>query len=808
MKNPDDHNDPLYIQQLLGELYIRTQHTPSTVILSVLLLLIVMAYPLFSWLDYSIVSMSELLWNSAVSATPSRLIAAIESTLLPARTEQDMSDARRSDTKTHAQKSDVMRRVLGLNNNSIFSKFQQAKSLPAVGTILRSKLNDKPPGLGNWDNSCYQNSVIQGLASLPSFAAFLDSASSHHPSTSTKAALKDIVEKLKDPANLGGMFWTPAPLKSMSSWQQQDAQEYFSKLMDEVEKETIQIKASKVGHAGLAALQILPSGQAKASAVGLNKSPKPETQLPKETQALRRLPDEVQSIMARNPLEGLLAQRVGCLKCGFVEGLSLIPFNCLTLPLGKQWLYDIRSCLDEYTTLEPINGVNCARCTLLQTKIQLEKLQAQFLDDTGEGLQSSAPMVSEVLRDSVKERLSAVTEALDSEDFADNTILKKCQISPKARVSSTKTRQAVIARAPESLAIHINRSVFNEMTGVLSKNYADVRFPLRFSLAPWCLGGQLGSQDDTMEHWNTDPAESMLAEDIGVEEDEHTGPRGYELRAALTHYGRHENGHYICYRQHQPSADGKSKNLERHEESVWWRFSDEDVSSVSEEDVLARGDVFMLFYERVASPSSPAPTEPAIIKQQPIAELTTVNITSVPTEEIKPDIDVNKPLTARVIEDEVEAQDDDRSSCDMGLFLESLSDHDIHGPETDAKSILEPSTGTEEYNGQLHDVPSEAPPTTPAPLHNRLESDLSDLPSLNDTVLPPPSTETGITTPPPASSSHNTHPSLSPAPLQNPATAETRNIAHSMRTATPRSGRGSMSQGKKMGQVSRVISSH
>ncbi|KAL8682894.1 MAG: hypothetical protein Q9224_006733, partial [Gallowayella concinna] len=482
----------------------------------------------------------------------------------------------------------------------------------------------------------------------------------------------------------------------MSSWQQQDAQEYYSKLMDELEKETTQITTRKAGHAGLAVLQTPPFSQANSSAVGLDKSPELETQRPEETQALHQLPEELQFIIARNPLEGLLAQRVGCLKCGFVEGLSLIPFNCLTLPLGKQFLYDIRSCLDEYTTLEPINGVDCAKCTLLQTKIQLEKLQAQFLDDTGKELQSSAPLISEVLRDSVKERLLAVTEALDSEDFTDNTILKKCQISPKARVSSTKTRQAVIARAPESLAIHINRSVFNEMTGALSKNYADVRFPLTFNLAPWCLGGQPGLEDNTMEYWNTDPAESMLMDAINDDEDEPTHPQIYKLRAALTHYGRHENGHYICYRRHEPPTQSNGKILERDEESAWWRFSDEDVSSVSEEDVLAQGDVFMLFYERAASPSSPTPTEPAIVKQQPLNELATVETESGSTVEIKPDTDVNERVIARVIEEDMEARDEDRSNCDMAAFLDSLSDHDIHGSE------IEERAGDDDYAEQPH----------------------------------------------------------------------------------------------------------
>ena len=58
----------------------------------------------------------------------------------------------------------------------------------------------------------------------------------------------------------------------------------------------------------------------------------------------------------------------------------------------------------------------------------------------------------------------------------------------------------------------------------------------------------------------------------------------YTLQAVITHYGRHENGHYICYRK-TPGSD------------QWWRISDEDVWKVSEAEVKAQGGVFMLFYE-------------------------------------------------------------------------------------------------------------------------------------------------------------------------------------------------------------------
>ena len=75
----------------------------------------------------------------------------------------------------------------------------------------------------------------------------------------------------------------------------------------------------------------------------------------------------------------------------------------------------------------------------------------------------------------------------------------------------------------------------------------------------------------------------------------------YELRAVVTHYGRHENGHYICYRKHPVAHDIDEKGLE---EEQWWRLSDDDVMKVSEDNVLGQGGIFMLFYDCI-EPASP-----------------------------------------------------------------------------------------------------------------------------------------------------------------------------------------------------------
>lgn len=549
--------------------------------------------------------MLRLAWDSLVYLTPGSVISILDNTASKTSINTAEGDRGGSGFMGRAMKSDALKRILGLNGEGIVNRLQQTKGISSIGTMLHTSSNPvsskKPPGLGNWDNSCYQNSVIQGLASLPALRAFLSEASNPHESSSTKEALRNIMAKLNNPSNAGKLFWTPTQLKSMSSWQQQDAQEYLSKLLDEVDKETSKTAKAWPGRRGLsevASLTVVPARSMYESEAGKSRFANRHSTVgvPKFDQ----LPDELASVLARNPLEGLLAQRVGCLQCGFVEGLSLIPFNCLTVPLGKQWIYDIRTCLDDYTALEHISGVECAKCTLIRNKNQMERLLSGSYDqDRGESIPLTPPL-TEALQNSVKERLAAVGQALSDSDFSDNTLSKKCQISTKNRVSTTKSRQAVIARTPKSLVIHINRSVFDESSCSQRKNLADVRFPPQLDLAPWCLGSQASSKTENVwiEGWNVNPSTSMLppeTDDLDLENESL-----YNLRAVITHYGRHENGHYICYRKHwlpsQPIADMATKTAES-----WWRLSDEEVSEVSEESVLAQGGVFMLFYERSES---------------------------------------------------------------------------------------------------------------------------------------------------------------------------------------------------------------
>lgn len=525
------------------------------------------------YLDVAVLSPLEVAWNAVVHLVPTIL-------LLDRSKREELRIQQSTRSQIHAAKSESFRNMLGLGSRAVMQQLPVGASLIRnIGTAKSKPKSDAPPGLGNWDNSCYQNSVLQGLSAVESLKPYLSSFSSHKalPTDSTSSSLQQIVQKLNDAANNGNHIWTPAKLKSMSSWQQQDAQEYYSKIVDDLEKE-----ASKVF--GAAAVKPgLESAEKKKGDIAAQMAAPPFSV----------------------PLEGLLAQRVACTKCGFSEGLSMIPFNCLTVPLGSGYEYDLADCLNEYTKIEDISEVECAKCTLLKAKVDMKRMLGPAEEEEKPVEAKKVMQLPPKLRENLMERLKAVETALEADDFSDKTLKETCQISKKARVSSTKTRQAIVGRAPRGLVIHVNRSVFDEMTGAQRKNYAAVRYPQVLDLGKWMLGVKDASEKLSPEAAISEASQSMLA--IRSYHDQCL----YRLKAVITHYGRHENGHYIAYRQHPSEAaesDGSAENditVEADESPCntevkmpWWRLSDEDVSSVPDEDVLQQGGVFMLFYER------------------------------------------------------------------------------------------------------------------------------------------------------------------------------------------------------------------
>ncbi|KAJ5328336.1 hypothetical protein N7452_008726 [Penicillium brevicompactum] len=589
-------SNPSYHSHYEAALGMLENNTVITSILSALCFVLI----LLNYFGLPPISLLQLSWDLLVYITPSRIVVAFDPHM--SNTEAIARDS----SLPLQQKSDAMVRILGgISASSPIPCFTQPRSLSAFGNALLGSTNDAAPaGLGNWNNSCFQNSIIQGLASLKSLVDFLGrniDNTSPKISLETHKALLDLIENLNSASNHGRKLWIEGPLKSMSSWQQQDAQEYFHKVVHQIDMEAELASRGEITNVGLK----LAGPEENIVQGSRYDGPRAE----------KTDPASLALDVSYNPLEGLLAQRVGCMDCGYSEGLSLIPFNCLTVPLGGSHQYDIRDCLDHYMTLEPIEGVECAKCTLLQRREQLVNLIGGMNHDS-QSDDPHTPNPFDAVKLTASERLGDVTTALESNDYSENTLAQKCHISSKNRVSTTKSRQAVIARAPKCLTIHINRSLFDEMTGDLVKNHTAVVFPQMIDLNPWCLGTQNASKSgDKLEQWETNPCRSMLPRPDEVVE---IPSRLYQLRAVITHYGRHENGHYVCYRKYPTSeftapppdeilqVEGDKDKPER-----WWRLSDDDVQMVSESFVMSQKGAFMLFYEAIDESVSSSSESPA-----------------------------------------------------------------------------------------------------------------------------------------------------------------------------------------------------
>ncbi|KAL0943687.1 ubiquitin hydrolase [Colletotrichum truncatum] len=604
-----------------------TRLSEPSVVVSLFALVLTALYSVFgaSALPTTLLSRAgQTLWDIIVWFTPYDALTLIEGWLHPPLFARPMLQNR---ARTHAAKSELLRKILGIDRQGgIMGTVSQAgiRGLSSVSGVMMGfkGFGDHPPGLGNLDNSCYQNSILQGLASLKPLPKYLADPIQDNEIDRQKVeavdTLRNLIEDLNSARNYGKTLWTPGSLKNMSTWQQQDAQEYFSKLLDEVDREIA--KVSK-------ATQKLSGFESDCANDDTATSQHSDDSGYQSMSTVSKISAASKSL--RNPLEGLIAQRVACVECGHSDGLSMIPFNCLTLSLNTDGNdHDLYELLDAYAHIESIEGVECGKCTLLKAKRLLTVLIDRAQGSTDE----------EKLKEP-RSRLAAVEEALEEDDFEDKTLTEKCKFPSQFKVSSTKTKQAVIARPPQSLAVHMNRSVFDENTGAMYKNSAGIRFPLTLDLGPWCLGSAprpstaavseptdglsspAMSDASEEEQWLLDPRSSMIAGD--KRKSYITGPI-YELRAVVTHYGRHENGHYVCYRKfprHSPPPIAEAKESsdkadsdtlasptkkpetreddDNETEMDWWRLSDESVRRIDEEELLDQHNVFMLFYDCV-----------------------------------------------------------------------------------------------------------------------------------------------------------------------------------------------------------------
>lgn len=436
----------------------------------------------------------------------------------------------------------------------------------ASTSALQLTLSDKKRfyvGLSNPSIDCYFNSVVQSLASLVHLAQYLDDVTvmsrRWHVATPVTDALRSLLVLLNTPQS-HRMTVAPRDLRRalqhrashsqgirtlLSAQQQQDAHELCVLLVEALDAE-------------LGTVQQARSDALRAACVGLQVLTAPSHIVHGRLRTQLGFDGDHSS----NPFRGTLAQRTSCGQCGYMEAIRHFSFTDIDLVVPGA-ACTLEYCLSAWMQLEGIEWV-CHRCSLLATmkRIELERIarDAQAIDHRQSArqlkkirlLDAQLDRVAKVIRSGVHESELEASHALDG-------------IVQERVLSTSATKQIMLAKAPRILLLHINRSSFSLGQFGASKNHARVLFSERLNLAPFITGSSLSSHP--MKRLSTS----------------HT-PTWYVLRAIVTHYGTHNYGHYVSYR--------------RRPNGVWTRVSDENVQLCAWDDVQAQNP-YLLMYERV-----------------------------------------------------------------------------------------------------------------------------------------------------------------------------------------------------------------
>lgn len=285
-------------------------------------------------------------------------------------------------------------------------------------------------------------------------------------------------------------FKTNSLLKAMSKsprknillgYDQEDAQEFFQNILAELESNVKSLNTEKLDSTPIAKTDLPDDalvGQHNLDKVGTVYIP--TEQIDPNSILHDKSIQNFTPFKLMTPLDGITAERIGCLQCGENGGIRYSVFSGLSLNLPNENIgstLKLSQLLSDWSKPEIIEGVECNRCALTAAHSHLLGQLEQF-ERKPEG------SIPEKLINAVKDRVQQIEEVL-AKPVIDDEDYKKLHTANMVRKCS-KSKQILISRPPPLLSIHINRSVFDPRTYMIRKNNSKVLFKSRLNLAPWC----------------------------------------------------------------------------------------------------------------------------------------------------------------------------------------------------------------------------------------------------------------------------------------------------------------------------------
>ncbi|OUM60763.1 hypothetical protein PIROE2DRAFT_13400 [Piromyces sp. E2] len=429
-------------------------------------------------------------------------------------------------------------------------------------------------------NTCFMNSILQSLSSLPSFLIYLQYEqyiksllTEKEDDNSISKSLVDVTAKLNNtkggirsfrPSNFHNSL-TRGASRRLTYYDQQDANELYSLLSSELTSEEEGLLNNKKT-TSLFDASFLKSVMNKTNDISFeNKG--------NVVYNGNLINNNKKQLKNRNsPFTGLIASKITCSICNHTQ-------TCTVESLLKSYIAPeiITDKVCEYCSLiatikgtedemEKIKEKINVRKELLELKKERSKLHKEEKEKEKEKSEqapeendkkpskskkshkkksksntSSIKEIEESLKEE-QERLENLQKSfIDFKKNVGEIPLDKIEypkeIHPVRMVSSSTTKQVLIAKPPKILALHFQRSIHISYSYNM-RNNSPIKYPEYLNIRPWCTN----TNKDNNEYFST-------STNLMSPNDPKYYDSFYRIQSAVYHFGSHDYGHFIAYRR-------------------------------------------------------------------------------------------------------------------------------------------------------------------------------------------------------------------------------------------------------------------